>query len=47
MAESDMSAPADCPRLVEEADARSEIWKYLANVADSKDKPMDTKPYCK
>ena len=43
-----MSASANRPRLVEEADARSKIWKYFAYVADSKGKPMDTtKSICK
>ena len=43
-----MNAPADRPRLVEEADARSEIWEYFAYVAGSKAKPTDTtKPVCK
>ena len=48
MAESGMSAPANHPRLVNKADAQSEIWKYFSNVADSKGKPtVTTKPVCK
>ena len=43
-----MSAPADHPRHVEKAEARSEIWKYFTYVADSKGKPTDTTmPVCK
>ena len=45
---SGMSGPANRPMLVEEADARSEIWKYFTFVADSEGKPTDTtKPVCK
>ena len=47
-AESGMSAPADHPRLIEKADARSEIRKYFAHIADSKGKPTNTTmPFCK
>ena len=41
-AESGMSAPSDRSRLVEKADAQSEIWKSFAYVADSKGKSADT-----
>ena len=47
-AEIGVSAPANRPRYVKKAEARSEIWKYLAYVADSKGKPTDTtRPVCK
>lgn len=34
---------ADCPRLVDKADAQGTIWHYFACVTNSQGNPMDTK----
>ena len=48
MAESENDTVAAGPRLVDKDDARSEIWKYFAYLADSEGKASDTaRPVCR